>query len=161
MADTAVSCVYLFLTRKDQDTCKEMLRELASRALQKGFYLDPEVVVTNFELAVMNALSDHWSLCGQQIYFFPFNQNTWKKIQELGIAVLYRSNEDVRHFIGMLDGMAFLDLNHIEMGIRHLRNNLPPGLDQEEEDALKAVVTYFDETRVGPHGKQVSVLGAI
>ena len=42
----------------------------------------------------------------------------WKKIQELGIAVLYRCNEDVRYFIEMLDGVAFFDL--LEMGIRHL-----------------------------------------
>ena len=51
----------------------------------------------------------------------------------------------------------FLDLNHVEMGIRHLRNNLPPGLDQEEEDALKAVVTYFDETYVSETSRQTGV----
>ena len=53
--------------------------------------------------------------------------------------------------------MAFLDLNHVEMGIRYLRNNLPPGLDQEEEDALKAVVTYFDETYVSGTSRQTGV----
>ena len=41
LADTAVSCVYVFLTRKDQDTYEEMLRQLASRALQKRFLSRP------------------------------------------------------------------------------------------------------------------------
>ena len=68
--------------------------------------------------------------------FYHLTKYTWKKIQEVGSVVLYRSNEYVRRFIGMLDGAAFLDLNHVEIGIRHLRNNLPPGLDQEEEEML-------------------------
>ena len=33
-------------------------------------------------------------------------------------------------------------------GIDHLKNNLPGGLDTSEEEALTALVTYFDETYV-------------
>ena len=84
LADTAVSCVYVFLTRNDQDTYEEMLQELVSRALQKGFYLDPEVVVTDFELAVTSALK---VIIGPQVdnkyCFFHLTKNTWKKFKKL------------------------------------------------------------------------------
>ena len=114
-----------------------------------GHYLDPDIIVTGFELAVANTIK---IVIGPHVNtkfcFFHLTQNTWKKVQKLGLTVLYRSNDEVRHFIGMLDGTAFLDIGHICSGIDHLKNNLPGGLDTSEEEGLTALVTYFDETYV-------------
>ncbi|KAK2168214.1 hypothetical protein LSH36_19g06006 [Paralvinella palmiformis] len=40
-------------------------------------------------------------------------KKTWRKIQSLGLTTVYQSNEDVRHFIGVLDGLAFLPLKQL------------------------------------------------
>ena len=48
----------------------------------------------------------------------------------------------------MLDGTAFLDLNHISIAIDHLLTHLPDGLDDSKEESLISVVRYFDETYV-------------
>ena len=62
--------------------------------------------------------------------FYYLMQVTWRKIQSLGLTTHYRTDEDVQHFIGMLDGLA-------------LRDNIPEGLDP--------LVDYFDQTYVtGP-----------
>ena len=117
LASSAVSCVYVFLQRKDQDTDNELFAELTTRAEQMGHYLDPDSIVTDFELAVANTIK---IVIGPHVNtkfcFFHLTQNTWKKVQKLGLMVLYRSNDEVRHFIGMLDGTAFLDLGHICSG---------------------------------------------
>jgi len=56
----------------------------------------------------------------------------------------YRADEEVRHFCGMLDGLAFLPLHLVgDDGMRHLRDNVP--------DELETVVDYFDSNYVsGP-----------
>ena len=149
LASSSVSCVYVFLQRKDQGTYNELFTELTTRAEQMGHYLDPDIIVTGFELAVANTIK---IVIGPHVNtkfcFFHLTQNTWTKVQKLGLTVLYRSNDEVRHFIGMLDGTAFLDLGHICSGIDHLKNDLPGGLNTSEEEALTALVTYFDETYV-------------
>ena len=128
LASSAVSCVYVFLQRKDQDTYNELFTELARRAEQMGHYLDPDIIVTDFELEVANTIK---IVIGRHVNtkfcFFHLTQNTWKKVQKVGLTVLYRSNDEVRHFIGMLDGTAILDLGHICSEIDHLKNNLPGG----------------------------------
>ena len=113
-----------------------------------GHYLDLDIIVTVFELAVANTKIVIGPHVNTKFCFFHLTQNTWKKVQKLGLMVLYRSNDEVRHFIGMLDGTAFLDLGHIYSGIDHLKNNLPGGLDMSEEETLTALVTYIDETYV-------------
>ena len=114
-----------------------------------GHYLDPDIIVTDFELTVANTIK---IVIGPHVKtkfcFFHLTQNPWKKVQKLGLTVLCRSNDEVRHFIGMLDGTAFLDFGHLCSGIDYLKNNLPGGLDTSEEEALTALVTYFDETYV-------------
>ena len=56
VSSSAVSCVYVFLQRKDQDTYNELFTELTIRAEQMGHYLDPDIIVTDFELAVANTI---------------------------------------------------------------------------------------------------------
>jgi len=41
-------------------------------------------------------------------------------MQELGLSTLYREREDVRHFCGMLGGLAFLPVVDVHEGIVYL-----------------------------------------
>src|SRR6218665_699646 len=54
---------------------------------------------------------------GQQVNvtgcFYHLTQSTWRKIQELGLSVAYRDNKTLKHFCGMLDGLAFLPLTDV------------------------------------------------
>ena len=64
------------------------------------------------------------------------------QIQQLGLAPTYREDDEVRHFCGMLDGLAFLPLHEVHDGMQYLKDNIPdvPGLDD--------LVAYFDATYV-------------
>ena len=63
---------------------------------------------------------------------------------------MYKNNENVRHFIGMLDGLAFLRLNDINEGIQYLENLIPHGIPEMQE-----LFSYFDCNYVrGPYVRQ-------
>ena len=49
--------------------------------------------------------------------FFHLTQNTWRKVQELGLAETYRNDEDVKQFCGMVDALAFLPPDDVPAGV--------------------------------------------
>ena len=67
-------------------------------------------------------------------------QSTWRKVQSLGLVTRYREEEDVKHFCGMLDGLAFLPLDDVLEGLAYLRDNTPEGLE--------SLTDYSDSTCV-------------
>ena len=95
----------------------------------------------DFELAMMNAI--HHTL-GPQVRilgcFFHLCKNTWKHIQNLGLAVIYQNDDQVKLWCGMLDGLAFLPVNDVAAGMIHLRQNVPA--------VFAPLLQYFDETYV-------------
>ena len=122
----------MVLERKDQDT--------HTKNYLANFPSDPELVVTDFELVVANAIKNNGSAYK--------TQSTRRKCQSLGIKQLYWSNDAVRYFIDMLDGVAFLDLGHVNAAITRLKNHLPGDNETSEMEVLLAVDFYFDETYV-------------
>ena len=149
LADSAISCIYAFTQRKGRDTYESLLLRLVEKAEELNLFLDPEVIITDFELAALNAIS---SVLGPHVRtkccFFHLTQSTWRKLQELGLTNAYRTNADVRHFVGMIDGIAFLPLDIVSDGIFHLKDNLPVDLDDETENALNLLLDYFDKTYI-------------
>ncbi|ESO10461.1 hypothetical protein HELRODRAFT_183618 [Helobdella robusta] len=65
---------------------------------------------------------------------------SWRKINELGLSATYKQNENIRHFVGMVDGLAFLRIQDVEEGIIYLLNNIP-----NNDDDIRKFVNYFDE----------------
>jgi len=77
------------------------------------------------------------------------------QVQELGLASLYRSRDDVRHYCGMLDGLAFLPVDDIPDGLAYLRHNVPQNADE-----LLHLVTYFDVTYISGTVRRRPAAGA-
>ena len=121
----------------------ELFTAILNRCATYGVRPDPDVVTVDFELAVPRALTVVFRQHVQvQFCFFHLTQSTWRNIQEMGIAATYRTDNNFRHFCGMLDGLAFLPPTDVSAGIAHLRTITP---------ALAIpLVDYFDKTYV--HG---------
>ena len=60
--------------------------------------------------------------------FYHLMQNTWRKIQSLGLIQWYREQDVVKLFCGLLDGLAYL------------RQNTPEDLEQQ--------IDYFDNLQL-------------
>ena len=60
-------------------------------------------------------------------------QSTWRKIQELGLAFAYKTNESIRHFCG-----SWLLFQYIQSQL----------LGGENKIAFESLVSYFDATHI-------------
>ena len=54
--------------------------------------------------------------------FYHLCLSTWRHVQELGLTPLYMSNDDIKKFVGMMDGLAFLPVQDIAAGVVIVRN---------------------------------------
>jgi hypothetical protein len=61
-------------------------------------------------------------------------------VQQLGLVTRYRSDEEVKLFCGMLDGLAFLPVSEVPQGLQYLKAHTPEGLEP--------LIDYFDTTYV-------------
>ena len=78
----------------------------------------------------------------------------------MGLTQEYRNREDVKHFCGMLDGLAFLPPDDVDEGMSYVSAKMP------DVPGLEALVDYFSATYVygvarpvrRPHGGQQLIL---
>ena len=141
IGDSAITCVYSFLSSKTQEAYEELFHAITLKSEELGFNLDPTRVISDYEQASIRAIQttfgDHVESQG---CFYHLTQSTWRKIQQLGLTQRYRDEEDVKLFCGMLDGLAFLPIHEVPNGMDFLKTNTPPGLE--------SLVDYFDSVYV-------------
>jgi len=101
--------------------------------------VDIHIIVTDFEDSVLRVST---AVFGRQYVhqgcFFNLTQSTYRKLQDQGLQLQYKDNEDLRLFCDMMDGLAFLPLENDLVGMAYLRTCTPP----EAEDLLD----YFNST---------------
>ena len=123
-----------------------MLHAVVTKCEELRCSADPTTIVCDFELAAINAIH---SVLGRHVAvrgcFYHLCQSTWRKIQELGLAQLYKDNNEVKVFCGMLDALAFLPVNDVQAGMSYIRDHVP---DVDSKDALQTLINYFDSTYV-------------
>ena len=103
VGESAVTCIYAFLSCKTQEIYEELLHAVVDACERvAGFSPDPSSVIVDFEQAVMKAiprvLGEHVSARG---CFYHLMQSTWRKVQELGLSLDYKKNKDIKLFCVM------------------------------------------------------------
>lgn len=144
LGETSIACVYAFMSSKSQGLYEELFRAINVRSNALGFDLYPRIITIDFELAVSNAISAiYGSDVKKAACFYHLTQSTWRKVQEFGLVTLYKTDADVRHFCGMMDGLAFLPLSDVSRGLAYLKTIV--------KEELVPLLDYFDQTYVsGP-----------
>ncbi|XP_066943129.1 uncharacterized protein [Macrobrachium rosenbergii] len=138
---SSVSAVYALLPNKQHRSYEVVIKAIVDRCEELGFTPDPTVVITDFEKSAMNAVQ---SVLGHHVRmqgcFYHLTQSAWRTLQDLGLVQRYKNQEEIKHFVGMLDGPAFLPLTDVEEGIAFLKNTTLEGLEE--------LVDYFDSVYV-------------
>jgi hypothetical protein len=49
--------------------------------------------------------------------FYHLTQASWRLIQQLGLVPLYKNDDDLRVFCGMMDGLAFLPVTALVVDV--------------------------------------------
>ena len=131
------------LPGKSETVYTKMLGAVTDACTALGFNADRTTVVTDFEMAAMQAVT---AVFGQQVHvqgcFFTCARVRGDvHVRKPGLTALYNADDVAKQFVGMLDGLALLPLADVPAGMAHLRANTPP-------QHLDDVIDYFDTTYV-------------
>ena len=143
--DGAVSCVYAFLAGKTSVDYQNMLQAVARQCVQLGIVLNPSHLMIDFELAMHNAFRAQFG-ANVQIHgcFFHLCKSTWRQIQSLGLVQTYQNDPLVKKCVGMMDGLAFLPVNQVHLGVVAVQAEMT-----NTNAALLPLLAYFLQYYVG------------
>ncbi len=71
----------------------------------------------DIELAIHNAVKTMLGDVDIKGCFYHLTQSTWRRVQAEGLATEYRENDELKQFVGMIDGLAFLPVDEVVEGI--------------------------------------------
>lgn len=118
---------YCLLSSKETCQYSAVLRALVSTAEEYGIAgLRPRAVMTDFELAIINAVRQTFIDISVNTCFFHFSQNLYRKIQELGLQASYNSADPgVRDYTHMTAALAFVPVGDVGRMFSLLREGAP------------------------------------
>ena len=141
--DHTVPLVYILLTNKNTSVYKKAFSAL--KDLNPD--LSPVRIVTDFELAAIIAFQDLFPSVDIKGCFFHFSQAVWRKVQEMGLANLYKENDELRKTVKCLVALALIPPEDVLLGFEKIIETLPP------DTALTPLLEYFESTWLGSSGR--------
>lgn len=138
--------VFMLLPKKDEATYIAAFEELTEIASQVEIELDPNLLMTDFELAQLNAARKVFEGASTHGCYFHLCQNMYKKVQQLGYQTTYGGSYRVQLIFKQLPSLAFLPASEIPKAfdeLKEINSNMLPNL-----------FDYFSDYYV--HGKQIS-----
>ena len=78
----------------------------------------PKTIVTDFELAILNAVKIVWPVTQFSLCYFHLTQSIYRHIQQAGLVVTYQNHSNVkfRQSFFNLKALPFVKLCDIEKG---------------------------------------------
>ena len=129
------------MTRRTQEMYIAVLSMILSRA-SEIFSIDlaPSLVVTDFELASINAFKDVFPDIVIKCCHFHLSQAVIRKVNELGLKKTFNDDVDFSLHIRMLLALAYLPTDDVPAALEIVRSSMPAiGIP---------ILQYFDSTYV-------------
>lgn len=116
----------------------DVLKQEVSRRIHPR--LEPEFISTDYEGAAIRAIRASFPNAEIAGCLFHLGQSFWRRLQNEGLAVEYREeeNEEMRTYFHALVAVAFLHLDDLQDGFDELRRGAPR--------QLKPIFKYVEET---------------
>ena len=100
--------LYALMTAKSEELNKRLFQELNEMADQEDIELKPEFVITDFKIAVINAVKSEFPGVQNKGCFFHLGQSVYRKIQSLYLASRYGTDEDFSINFRQIPALAFI-----------------------------------------------------
>ena len=104
-------------------------------------HLNPETILTDFELAVINAFQEVFVGVDVHGCLFHLSQNIYRKVQEQGLQVRYSNEPEFALRIRMLAALAFVPMPNVLDAFESLMETFPM-------EAIP-VADYFEDNYIG------------
>ena len=100
---------------------------------------------SDFELAIIQAVQLTFPLTTPKGCYFHFCPCLTRKVQTLGLRVLYINDPDVRIFIRKTAALAFVPVRYVHLAWQAVKAEAP------EEPGIADFATYFEQTWLVEH----------
>ena len=147
---THITAAYGLLPGKQHQHYEEFFTGLLDACLQRNVRPTPIEIGVDYQMAIHNAIR---SVINPNIHiqgcFYHLTQSTWRHIQAEGLQARYQEDDNIRHFCGMLDGLAFLPVPMVSDGMAYIR--------ETAREEMVPIIDYFDSNYVS--GAYRAVMG--
>ncbi|KAK3911698.1 PKS-NRPS hybrid synthetase [Frankliniella fusca] len=146
----AFPLVFALLTGKVEHLYTEVLQGLKDKAAEFHIpFPDPCTVVSDFELTIINACRAVLPRSVLRLCFFHLGQSVYRKVQNLGLAVLYNDPEERQYKVAVhqMLSVAFVPVEDVKDVFAELRPELPR--------QLRVLADYFEETYIGERQRRL------
>ena len=104
---------------------KYLFQSLIYFSEENDIQLIPPFIITDFEKAAINASCSEFPNVINKGCFFHLAQSGWRKIQEVGLAIQYGTNEHLSLMLRHLFALAFLPSHEIPTAFDILKREIP------------------------------------
>ena len=131
--------IYGVLSRKTQAMYESYLSILRNK-----ISIPPKSVTSDFEKAFLNSVKIVFPLAILLGCFFHFKQSMFRKLQELGLAIIYNNDEHIRKLLKLPQVLAYVPFADVPELFKKLKSKL----SSENSQVLK-FYEYFEEFYIG------------
>ncbi|CAG8456651.1 11276_t:CDS:1 [Dentiscutata heterogama] len=128
------------MTSKSEESYRQLFQELIDFGEMHGINLSPQVVLTDFEMAVVNSVQSEFDNVLHKGCHFHLSQCIYRRVQSLGLTTRYGTDEDFSLLIRCISALAFLPPEEIPSAFDELKLHIPPEASR--------IVQWFEETYV-------------
>ncbi|XP_063819723.1 uncharacterized protein LOC135057964 [Pseudophryne corroboree] len=132
--------VYGLLSSKSEECYKKFFSDLQDYAEENDIELAPQYIMTDFELATINAAKSEFPCSTQKCGLFHLSQNIWRSIQSAGLGDQNGAESDFSIQMRQLQALAFLPESEIPSAFVKLKTHMPRN--------AAPVIQYFEENFV-------------
>jgi hypothetical protein len=119
---------------------RELFKEMNEFSTNLNVELHPDFILTDFELASMNALSAEFPGVENKGCNFHLCKSVWRLVQNFGLAGLYGTDNVFSVMVGHLPALSFLLATDITQAFDALKLIMPIEADR--------LVKYFENTYI-------------
>lgn len=133
------------MTSKDEDLYIQLLTNINEFAFENGidFIENSNLeIITDFELAPINAINEVFNFAIHSACFFHFTRSIYRKIQNVGLSNKYQNDDKFNLLARKIPVLAFLPVNLV----KDVCNNLKLEFSNDKNEQL--LVSYFEENYI-------------
>ncbi|KFD45851.1 hypothetical protein M513_13264 [Trichuris suis] len=131
------------MSGKSQALYKRLFEDLVDVAEEYELRLNPQVIMTDLQLAAINTTKSEFQDVVNKLCFFHTAQCIWRKIQSSGLASHYSADERFSLRLRHLSALAFLPAGEIPAAFDELKFHMP--------EQASVVTEWFESTYA--HGR--------
>lgn len=105
--------VYILLPNKSEKTYSKMFDELKNAATRLGYIFQPNTIMVDYELAVINASRKAFPNVTVKGCLFHYNQALWQNFSELGLSI-YKNDSAVMKLFRFCSAMALVRMEDLD-----------------------------------------------